>query len=200
MAMTNALNSGTDELFNPFMSPLIVKNIVSSPIFLPNLYVKISRSNISSSSGQFIWFIIPDRVIEKPKFPNTPRDQLKLISAFFNFPKAKLGDIFGVTRQSIYDWFDNKNISSENYQKIKRLADVVFEVDPEPSQQVFHIYANEVLEGYEKSLFEYLIDDDFDKNKIVELSKTIYGMSKDRWQRIDSTPKAKYVSGVLSIE
>jgi len=199
MAMTNALCNGTDELFNPFMSLLILKNTVSSPIRLKDLHVKISRSNLPSPPGQDIWYIISDPVIAKPKLPNT-KDQLMLISAFFGFPKSKLGEIFHVTRQSIYNWFDNAEISSENYQKIKRLADVVLEVDPEPSQQIFHIYADEVIEGYDKSLFEYLLDDNFDKYAVVELSKTIYALSKERWQRIDAMPKAKYGPGVLTAE
>jgi hypothetical protein len=115
-----------------------------------------------------------------------------LISAFFGFSKSKLGIIFNVSRQSIYNWFNNAEVAGEHYDKIKRLADVAFEIDPKPSQQIFHIYANDAMEGYKKSLFDYLCDNDFDHDTIVKLSKTVYEMSKERWKRIDAMPKAQY--------
>ena len=182
--MTNAINYRMERRIPEIFLYQIARQYVSSPIFIHQLVHDLFTPEHLASI----------HITKKPISVLTPREQLLLISTFFNFPKSKLGKIFDVTRQSIYDWFDNKNISSENYQKIKRLSDVVLEVDPEPSQQIFHIYANEVLEGYDKSLFEYLLDDDFDKNKIVELSKTIYEMSKERWRRIDKIPEAKYGS------
>jgi len=123
-------------------------------------------------------------------------NQLMLISAFFGFSKSRLGELFGVIRQSIYNWFDNIEPDNEHYEKIQRLADVVLEVDPAPSQPIFHVYVNSIMEGYSKSFFDYLLEDEFNKDTVVRLSKTIYEMSKERWERIDATPKAKYGSSV----
>jgi len=128
----------------------------------------------------------------KPPYPTNTQEQLTLITAFFGFSKTMLGEIFGVSRQCIYNWFNNNDINEKYCEKIKGLADIVFDIDPEPSQQIFHVYINDIIEGYDKSLFDYLCDDDFDKNIVLKLSRTLYELSKERWKRIDTIPKAKH--------
>ena len=179
MAMTSVLIYGVEKSPEPFLyqKNLQDENVPSYPIYL-NLY-----------ETQYLPFAYAK---EKPNRLVTTREQLMLISAFFGFSKSKLGEIFGVSRQCIYDWLDGTEPVNDHYRKIKRLADVAFEVDPQPSQPIFHVYANEAREGYDKSLFDYLLDDDFDTDTVVKLSRTLYEMSKERWKRIDAMPKAKY--------
>jgi len=131
---------------------------------------------------------------ESSKHPVTVSEQLKLITALYGFSKSELGKIFGVTRQSIYNWYNNDEPDPKHLKKIKCLADMVFNVDPQPSQEIFHVYANETIEGYDKSLFNYLLDDVLEKEKIEKLSSILYEMSKERWRRIDAMPKPRYVN------
>ena len=182
MAMTNALNYVVEKCISELFLYQMQKQTVSSPAFVNGLY---HLNNLEEP-------IASVKLKEKEDYPITTRERLMLISTFFGFSKSKLGAIFDVSRQAVYDWFNNIEPVHEHYVKIKRLADVAFEVDPKPSQQIFHIYANEVREGYEKSLFDYLLDDDFNKDTVVKLSRTLYEMSKERWERIDAMPKAKY--------
>jgi len=182
MAMTNALNYVVEKYISELFLYQMQKQTVSSPAFVNGLiYLHDLKEHLASVQPR-----------EKVAPPITTREQLMLISAFFGFSKSKLGLIFDVSRQAIYDWYNNVEPVQDHYEKIKRLADVAFEVDPKPSQQIFHVYANEVREGYERSLFDYLRDDDFDKDTVVRLSRTLYEMSKERWERIDAMPKAKY--------
>ena len=177
MGMTNASMYRFEGLFPEQFLYQNPKQTVSGPgvVFIPQDF------------GRFL----PTHIKKKqPPPPVTTREQLMLISAFFGFSKSKLGEIFGVSRQSIYNWFDNSEVAVEHYEKIKRLADIAFEVDPQPSQQIFHVYANTMMDGYDKSLFDYLRDNDFDKDKVIKLSKTVYEMSRERWKRIDAMPKA----------
>jgi len=179
MAMTNALNY----FFNQWFSELYIHHMLEQTI----------------SSPQFIHYPSDPRQLEsftlnkKPLYPITTQEQLTLISAFFGFSKSKLGDIFGVSRQCIYNWLnDSDDPDDKHYEKIKRLTDIAFEIDPEPSQRIFHVYENDIIDGYDKSLLDYLRDDDFDKDTVLKLSRTLCEMSKERWKRIDAMPKAKH--------
>jgi transcriptional regulator with XRE-family HTH domain len=188
MAMTNALNYGVEKIPEIFLYQMI-KQTVSSPGFI--------------NEAAHLSLLIRNQLALNSPLPSkkhndfiTTRERLMLISAFFGFSKSRLGEIFGVTRQSIYNWFDNIEPDIEHYEKIQRLADVVLEVDPAPSQSIFHVYLKDIIKGYSKSLFDYLLDDDFNKDTVIRLSKTLYEMSKERWKRIDAIPKAKYGSSV----
>ena len=180
--MTNALNYVVEKRISELFLYQMLKQTVSSPTSIHGLHY---LNDLKES-------LVSVRLKEEADYPITTRERLMLISAFFGFSKSKLGLIFDVSRQAIYDWFNDVEPVHEHYEKIKHLADVALEVDPKPSQQIFHVYANEVREGYEKSLFDYLLDDDFDKETVVKLSRTLYEMSKERWERIDAMPKAKY--------
>jgi len=193
MAMTNAQNYGVEKIIPEMFLYQMIKQTVSSPRLITTLYHEAAHLSLLIRNQQALKSL---PIIKKPNNFITTREQLMLISAFFGFSKSRLGEIFGVTRQSIYNWFDNIEPDNEHYKKIHRLVDVVLEVDPAPSQPIFHVYANSIMEGYSKSLFDYLLDDDFNKDTVVRLSKTIYEMSKERWERIDATPKAKYGSSV----
>ena len=186
MAMTSVLIYGVEKSPEPFL-------------YQKNLQDEIAPSYPIYLNLQEAQYLPSAYAKKKPERPITSREQLMLISTFFGFPKSKLGEIFGVTRQSIYNWFDGAEPDNEHYKKIKRLADVAFKVEPQPSQPIFHIYTNEVINGYDKSLFDYLLDDDFDKNVVTRLSRTLYKMSKERWKRIDAMPKAKYGQNDQSI-
>jgi len=192
MAMTNALNYGVEKFIPEIFFYQMIKQTVSSPGLITTLYNEAAHLSLLIRNQQALNFL-PSK---KPNNFITTREQLMLISAFFGFSKSSLGEIFGVTRQSIYNWFDNIEPDNEHYKKIQRMADVVLEVDPAPSQPVFHVYLNDIIEGYSKSLFDYLLEDEFNKDTVVRLSKTIYEMSKERWERIDAIPKAKYGSSV----
>ena len=184
MAMTYAQNYGNEKYLSELLRYHMMKHAVSSPGFISKyLFIQ---------NWQNLQYLPSVHVKEKPNLLITIREQLMLISAFFGFSKSKLGIIFNVSRQSIYNWFNNAEVAGEHYDKIKRLAAVAFEIDPKPSQQIFHIYANDVMEGYNKSLFDYLCDNDFDYDTVVKLSKTVYEMSRERWKRIDVMSKAQY--------
>jgi hypothetical protein len=198
MAMTYAQNYGKEKFSSELLFLHMTKQAVSSPGIISYLYDKAVPSYLFIRNQSNLQFSPTVHVGKKSSSLITTREQLMLISSFFGFSKSKLGEIFGVTRQSVHNWFNNSEIANEHYKKIKRLTDVVCKVDPEPSQQIFHIYINDVINGYDKSLFDYLLDDDFDNGTVIELSKTLYEMSKERWKRIDVMPKAKYGSNELT--
>jgi len=194
--MTNALTYGVEKVIPEILFYQMIKQTVSSPGLIATLYNHEAAHLSSLIRNQQALNSLPSK---KPNNFITTREQLMLISAFFGFSKSRLGDILGVTRQSIYNWFDNSEPVNEHYQKIQRLADVVLEIDPAPSQPIFHVYVYDIMEGYSKSLFDYLLDNDFNKDTVVRLSRTIYEMSKERWERINAIPKAKYGSSVSAL-
>ena len=186
MEMTNAYPNRKINIIPEFFFYQIQQQTVSSPLCIPNW----------SGNGLLLSSFINKKQLDRPV---TTQEQLMLISAFFGFSKSKLGEIFGVTRQSIYNWFNNTEPVNEHYTKIKHLSDVAFEIDPEPTQQLFHVYVKDVISGFDKSLFDYLLEENFDHHAVVKLAKTIYEMSKARWKRIDAIPDAKYGSNELSV-
>jgi DNA-binding XRE family transcriptional regulator len=189
MAITYTKNNSNGINLSYLFFYQFLKQAVSSPGFLTKLYDETTHSSSHCPNQETSYSL---QLTKKPNSFITTQEQLMLITAFFGFSKSKLAEIFGVTRQSIYNWFNDDEPVNEHWKKIKRLADVVSEVTIEPSQPIFHIYANEIMEGYAKSLFNYLLDDNFDKETVVRLSKTIYEMSKERWERIDAISRAKY--------
>ena len=191
MAMTNAQNYGNERTLSELLYYQMINRAVSSPGFISYMYDQGVPSSLLIRNQQNSQILPSVHVLIRPDRPVTTREQLMLISAFFGFSKSELGKLFGVARQSIYNWFNNSEVASEHSKKIKCLADIAFEVDPKPTQQIFHVYANEVIKGHYKSLFNYLLDDDIDKDTVIPLSRTIYEMSKERWKRIDAIPKAQ---------
>ena len=192
MAMTNALKYRNEKSFSEDLVYQMARTTFSSPIPSFVIYNGTIISYQFLQSWQNLQNLSSVNVIKKPNKPITTREQLMLITAFFGFSKSKLGELLGVSRQCIYDWFNNAEAAINNAKKIKVLADIAYEIAPKPSQQIFHIYANEVISGYDKSLVDYLLDDDIEKEKIVALSKTIYEMSIERWKRIKAIPKAQF--------
>ena len=189
MAMTYSLNYGNEKSLSELFIYQMFNDTVSSP---RSLHFFIERKNKIYPLIKPWQDLSSIHVIKKPIYPITTRDQLMLITAFFGFSKSKLGELLGVSRQCIYDWFNNADITIENSRKIKFLTDIAFEVASKPSQQIFHIYANDVISGYDKSLINYLLNGDTEKEKIVALARTIYEMSIERWKRIEAIPKAQY--------
>jgi transcriptional regulator with XRE-family HTH domain len=129
---------------------------------------------------------------QKKTIPILPRDQLLLIIGFFGFSNTEISRICGVSRPTVYAWIDGKEPKTENLNKIKNLAQIAFDIAPEPACPLFHHYSEEPIQGYEKSLVDYLIEDTQDRDFIVRLASTIYQMSKERRERIAAIPKAKY--------
>jgi hypothetical protein len=117
-------------------------------------------------------------VEEKPVRPITSQERLVLISAFFGFSRSNLSEIFGVTRQVLHNWFNGEETEQKHYEKIKLLADIAFEIAPNPSHRISQVYINKIIPGYDKSLLEYLLDDSFNKETVINLSRKIYEMSK----------------------
>jgi transcriptional regulator with XRE-family HTH domain len=129
---------------------------------------------------------------QKKTIPILPRDQLLLISAFFGFSNTELSRVCGVSRPTVYAWIDGTEPKRENLNKIKYLAQIAFDIAPEPACPLFHHYSEGPIRGYEKSLVDYLIEDTQDREFILQLAAAIYRMSKERRERIEAIPKAKY--------
>ncbi|GHV10284.1 hypothetical protein FACS189485_23310 [Spirochaetia bacterium] len=124
----------------------------------------------------------------------TAKEQLDLIYSFFGFSCTDLSKILHVSRPAIYAWIDATEPKIENAERIKYLAQLAFDIAPEPYCPMFYIFVNRPVEHNEKSLLEYLIDDNQSREFISALAKTVYQMSVERRKRIEDVPKAKHGS------
>ena len=59
---------------------------------------------------------------EEPHGPASTADQMALVVHTLGFTKRQLAELFGVSRQTIYDWLRGGNVSGENADRLARLA------------------------------------------------------------------------------
>jgi hypothetical protein len=189
------------------LKPTALESMYSSPSLISRFAIYPTQEQ--NYSGSTFWFLndlfkssAPAQrpqiqqsaaIIEKEKlFPVSAKEQLDLIYSFFGFSCTDLSKILHVSRPTIYAWIDETEPKIENAEKLRYLAQIAFDIAPEPFCPMFYIFVNRPVEHNEKSLLEYLTDDTQPREFIVALASTIYQMSVDRRKRIEDIPKAKH--------
>ena len=94
-------------------------------------------------------------------------EQMALVVRTLSFSKRQLADVFGVSRQAIYDWIKGENVSEENADRLSRLAELVAEISPGSWRPLHHRFTTRPLVQGEPSLLDLLRAEAWDEDKIL---------------------------------
>ena len=88
-------------------------------------------------------------------------------SGTIGFGKRQLAEIFGVSRQAIYDWLRGGNVRDENADRLEWLARLVLAVSGDTRRPLYHRFTSRPLAEGEASLLDLLQADRWDENRIL---------------------------------
>ena len=94
-------------------------------------------------------------------------EQALLIVHTLGFSKRQLAEVFGVSRQAIYDWIKGGNVSEENAERLSRLARLVAEISADSRRPLHHRFTTRPLAEGEPSLLDLLSAASWDEDRIL---------------------------------
>ena len=110
-------------------------------------------------------------------------DQIALVVHTLGFSKRQLADLFGVSRQAIYDWLKGGNVSAENARKLSALAELLSEVTTGTRRPLYQGFTAQPLGPGEPSILELLRNDSWDRDRILALLHRARDLTTNRNER-----------------
>lgn len=94
-------------------------------------------------------------------------DQVALVVHALGFSKRQLAELFGVSRQAIYDWLNGKGVSGENAGKLSTIAGLLMEVTADTRRPLHHQFTTQPLTDRDPSILDLLRADPWDIERIL---------------------------------
>lgn len=94
-------------------------------------------------------------------------DQIALVVHTLGFSKRQLAELFGVSRQAIYDWLKGRDISGENASRLSKLAGLILKVTTNTRRPLYHRFTTQSLADGEPSILDLLLSDPWDTDRIL---------------------------------
>ena len=120
-----------------------------------------------ADSSSVVWWPNAPSVGEGSQEPMSTADQIALVVHTLGFGKRQLAEIFGVSRQAIYDWLRGGNVRDENADRLEKLARLVLAVSGDTRRPLYHRFTTRPLAEGEHSLLDLLRADRWDEDRIL---------------------------------
>jgi transcriptional regulator with XRE-family HTH domain len=117
-------------------------------------------------------------------------DQIALVVHTLGFNKRQLAELFGVSRQAIYDWLKGGNVSEENARKLSLLAELLSVITANTRRPLYHRFTTQPLSPGEPSILELLQNEPWDREHIVAQLRRARDLTTERQARHGS-PRGK---------
>ena len=104
---------------------------------------------------------------EESQEPMSTAQQIALVVHTLGFGKRQLAEIFGVSRQAIYDGLRGGNVRDENADRLETLARLVLVVSGDTRRPLYHRFTSRPLAEGEASLLDLLRADRWDETRIL---------------------------------
>ncbi len=114
-----------------------------------------------------------------PRFVSTA-DQIALAVHTLSFNKRQLSELFGVSRQAIYDWLNGGNVSEKNTRKLSELAKLLREITGDTKRPLYHRFTTQPLEEGKSSILDLLLAERWDKERILAQLRRARAMTAER--------------------
>ena len=95
-------------------------------------------------------------------------DQMELVVYYFGFNKRQFAEVFGVSRQAIYDWLKGENVSEANAERISWLARLVAKACTGLERPLNRRFTTQSAGDGECSLLDLLRADSWDETRILQ--------------------------------
>ena len=110
-------------------------------------------------------------------------DQMNLIVHTLGFNKRQLAELFGVSRQTIYDWLNGSNVSDENASRISVLAHLLMEITANTRRPLYHRFTTQPLVEGEPSILDLLRAEPWDTAHILAQLHRARNLTTERQTR-----------------
>ena len=121
----------------------------------------------NADSSSVVWWPKAPSVGEESEEPMSTAEQIALVVHTLGFGKQQLAEIFGVSRQAIYDWLRGGNVRDENADRLAKLARLVLAVSGDTRRPLYHRFTIRPLVEGEHSLLDLLRADRWDEDRIL---------------------------------
>ena len=115
--------------------------------------------------------------------PMSTAEQIALVVHTVGFGKRQLAEIFGVSRQVIYDWLRGGNVREEDADRLETLARLVLAVSGDTRRPLYHRFTTRPLAEGEDSLLDLLRADRWDEDRILALLRRARTLTTQRQGR-----------------
>ncbi|MYA67520.1 MAG: helix-turn-helix transcriptional regulator [Gammaproteobacteria bacterium] len=110
-------------------------------------------------------------------------EQIRLVVHTLGFTKRQLGDLFGVSRQAIYDWIKGEAVSDKNASRLFELARMLIPIRAEIRRSLYHRYTTERISADNPSILELLREKNWDTERISGQLQLAGEMTMKRLER-----------------
>ena len=110
-------------------------------------------------------------------------DQIVLVVHTLGFSKRQLAELFGVSRQAIYDWLKGRNISDENASRLSEFARLLLEATPDTRRPLYHRFTTQPLTEKEPSILDLLRAKSWDTDRLLTQLRRARDLTTQRLTR-----------------
>ena len=137
----------------------------------------------NADSSAVVWWPKATSLGEESQESMSTAEQIALVVHTLGFGKRQLAEIFGVSRQAIYDWLRGGNVRDENADRLEKLARLVLAVSGDTRRPLYHRFMNRPLAEGERSLLDLLCADRWDEKRILAQLRRARALTTQRQAR-----------------
>ena len=137
----------------------------------------------NADSSAVVWWPKATSVGQESREPMSTAEQIALVVHTLGFGKRQLAEIFGVSRQAIYDWLRGGNVREENADRLEKLARLVLAVSGDTRRPLSHRLTSRPLAEGEASLLDLLCADRWDEDRVLAQLRRARSLTTQRQGR-----------------
>ena len=137
----------------------------------------------NADSSSVVWWPKAPSVGKESHEPMSTAEQIALVVHTLGFGKRQLAEIFGVSRQAIYDWLRGGNVRDENADRLAKLARLVLAVSGDTRRALYHRFMTRPLAEGENSLLDLLRAGSWNEDRILAQLRRARTLTTQRQER-----------------
>ena len=110
-------------------------------------------------------------------------EQMALAVHTLGFSKRQLAQLFGVSRQAIYDWLKGGNVSDDNAARLAELARMLMRISVDTRRPLYHRFTTQPIGEDGPSILDLLCEDIWDSDRILRLLRAARTLTAQRQER-----------------
>lgn len=112
-------------------------------------------------------------------------DQMALAVHTLGFNKRQLAEVFGVSRQAIYDWLKGANVNEKNTRRLAELANLLKDITAETRRPLYHRFTTQSLDDGCPSILDLLLAEHWDRKRIRTQLRRARSLTTERDRRLN---------------
>ena len=125
----------------------------------------------------------PLEIVAETDYDMSTADQISLVVHTLGLSKRHLGELFGVSRQAIYDWLKGETVSNKNASKLSELARMLVPITTNTRRPLYHRFTTEQISADDPSILDLLREKSLDTGRISQLLQKAREMTTQRQER-----------------